>query len=66
MDRVAAKIAQEIAVLLEHDNVNAGAGQQISEHHPRRPAPGDSVATAERFPAVRHEGLLLEWACDRR
>ena len=43
MDGVAAEIAQEVGVLLEHDDVDAGTGQQKAEHHARGPAAGDAA-----------------------
>ena len=39
MHRVAAEIAQEILVLLQHGDVDAGAGQKKAQHHPGRPPP---------------------------
>ena len=39
MDGVAAKVAQEVGVLLEHDDVDAGARQQEAEHQPAGPPP---------------------------
>ncbi len=39
MDRVAAEIAQEVFVLLEHDHVDAGAGEQQRRHHSGGPPP---------------------------
>src|SRR5262245_41515072 len=33
MDGVAAKVAEEVPVLFEHDHLNSGAGQQQPEHH---------------------------------
>ena len=44
MNRIAAKIAQEIAVLFQHQDFDAGARQQIPEHHAGRPAAGDAAA----------------------
>ena len=38
MNRVAAKIAQEVAVLLEHRGRHAGPREQVAEHHAGRPA----------------------------
>ena len=35
MDGVAAKVAQEVGMLLEHDDVDAGARQQEAEHELR-------------------------------
>ena len=49
MNGVAAKIAQEIAVLLEHDGVDAGACEQKSEHEPARSAADDAATCGELF-----------------
>src|SRR5262245_24292823 len=35
MNRIAAKIAQKICMLFQHNDVDAGAGKQEAEHHPR-------------------------------
>ncbi len=43
MDGVAAEIAQEVGVLLEHDHVDAGARQQEAEHEPARPTADDAA-----------------------
>src|SRR5439155_26675295 len=51
---VAAEIAQEVAVLFEDDDVNAGAREQHAEHHAGRSAAGDAAARLERFGGVRH------------
>src|SRR5881396_2082183 len=48
MDRVAAEVAQEVGVLLQHDHVDAGARQEQAEHHPGRAAAGDAAACRER------------------
>ena len=45
MDGVAAEVAQEIGVLLEHHDVDAGARQQKAEHHAGRPAAGDGASS---------------------
>ena len=47
MDGVAAEIAQEIGVLLQHDDVDAGAREQKAEHHAGRPAADDAAARGE-------------------
>ena len=49
MDRVAAEVAQEIGVLFQHDDVDAGAGQQKPEHHPGRTAADDATAGLHGF-----------------
>src|SRR5262249_60363113 len=41
MDDVAAEVAQEVAMLLEHDDVDAGAREQEPEHEPARSASND-------------------------
>ena len=43
MDGVAAEIAQEIGVLLQHHDIDAGAGQQEAQHHAGRAAAGDGA-----------------------
>jgi uncharacterized protein with von Willebrand factor type A (vWA) domain len=48
VDGVAAKVAQEIRVLLEHDDIDAGAREQEAEHHPGRPAAGNAASGADR------------------
>ena len=39
MYRIAPEIAEEIGMLLQHQNVDTGPGQQQARHHPRRPSP---------------------------
>ena len=48
VDRVAAKVAQEVGVLLEHENLDAGPGEEEPEHHPGRPSTGDAAGRRER------------------
>ena len=48
MNRVAAEIAEEIGVLLQHHDMNAGARQQESEHHPGGAAAGDAALRRDR------------------
>jgi hypothetical protein len=45
MDGIAAEIAQKIRMLFEHGHGNSGAGQEKTEHHPRRPAAYDTAAS---------------------
>jgi hypothetical protein len=49
MDGVAAEIAQEIGVLLEHHHLDAGAGEQIAQHHAGGSASGDAAPCGEGF-----------------
>ncbi len=44
MNGIAAKIAQEIAVLFQHQDFNTGTRQQIAQHHAGRSAAGDAAA----------------------
>jgi hypothetical protein len=44
MYRVAAEVAQEIGVLFEHENIDSGARQQQSQHHPGRAAARDATS----------------------
>ena len=48
VDRVAAEIAQKIAVLLEDDHLDPGAGQQEAQHHSGRTAAGDRTGGSGR------------------
>src|SRR6516164_11311181 len=50
MNRVAAKIAQEISVLLEHQDIDTRASQQETCHHPGRSAARDATLCLGRFP----------------
>ena len=48
MHGVAAKIAEEIGVLLQHHDIDPGAPQQIAEHHAGRPAADDAATHCHR------------------
>ena len=55
MHGVAAKIAEEIGMFLQHDRIDAGAAQQIAQHHAGRTAaddaaPGGDGARRRSFP----------------
>ena len=54
MDRVAAEIAEEIGVLLQHHYAHARAREQETEHHPGRAAAGDAalVVIGANWPCV--------------
>ena len=54
MNSIAAKVAQEIAVLFQHQHLDAGARQQIPQHHAGRTAAGDAAA---RGNFLRRHGL---------
>ncbi len=56
MNGIAAKIAQEIAVLFQHQDFDPGARQQIAQHHAGRPAAGDAAAHGN---FLRCHGLSL-------
>ncbi len=47
MDRVAAEIAQEVRVLLEHDHIDARAREQEAEHHSGGAAADDAAARGQ-------------------
>jgi hypothetical protein len=49
MNGVAAKVAQEIGVLLKHDDVDSGTRQQEAEHEPARPAADDAATGRNLF-----------------
>ena len=46
MDGVAAEVAQEVAVLLQHHDLDAGARQQEAQHHAGEPAAHDAHCRA--------------------
>src|SRR5208283_1986634 len=54
MDSVAAKVAKEIGMLLQHHDIDAGACQQKAEHHPGRPAAGDAALRGDRRTRHHH------------
>ena len=58
MDRVASKVAEEIAMFLEHDDVHAGAREQIAEHHPGGAA-ASNAATRARQARIGHRGEMI-------
>jgi L-aminopeptidase/D-esterase-like protein len=49
VDRVASEVAQEIGVLLDDDDVDAGSGEEIPAHQARRPAAGNHHVGDETF-----------------
>ena len=48
MHGVAAEITEEIGVLLQHHDLDAGAAKQIAEHHAGRAAADDATADIDR------------------
>ena len=56
MDRVAAKIAEEILVLLEHRYLDAGACQKHAKHHSR----WATARNATRDPLIHDDQLRLK------
>ena len=55
MHRVAAKVAQEIVVLLKHDDLDAGSREQERQHHAGGSATGD--AASGRVSVLSHKYL---------
>jgi hypothetical protein len=49
MDGIAAKIAQEIGMLFQHNYVNSGACEQIAAHHSRGAAANYATTRGDRF-----------------
>jgi hypothetical protein len=49
MNGVAAEVAQEVGMLLEHDDVHAGTREQEAEHHPAGPAADDAATRGNLF-----------------
>ena len=68
MDRVAAEIAQKVGVLFEHQDRNAGAGQQQPEHHSGGSTSGDAATNGKlaighrEFPICASETLARNGA----
>ena len=48
MHDIAAEIAQEVGVLFENGDSDAGARQQKAEHHAGRPAAGNAARRFDR------------------
>ena len=46
VDRVAAEVAQKVAVLFHHRDIDPGARQEKPEHHPGRTAAGNGAGHA--------------------
>ena len=44
MHGVAAKVAEEIRMLLQHHDIDAGAAEEITEHHASRTSADDAAA----------------------
>ena len=59
VDGVAAEVAQEIPVLLQHRHVDAGPRQQVARHHAGRPTAGDD-ASGGTLGSVCHGRRTLE------
>ncbi len=58
MDGVAAEVAQEVGVLLQHHDVDAGARQQQPQHH----AGGTAAGDAARGGDLVHRTPVLSWS----
>jgi hypothetical protein len=58
VDEVAAMIGREISITLEHDHVDAGAREEMTEHEPRRPSADDAAARIDAFHARPHPTLV--------
>jgi hypothetical protein len=52
MNRVPAEIAEEVRMLLQHHDVDAGAREQEAQHHSRWPPAGDAALRGDG--RVRH------------
>ncbi|MGY3359168.1 hypothetical protein ACVWZK_005831 [Bradyrhizobium sp. GM0.4] len=48
MHGVAAEVAEEIRMLLQHHDIDAGAPEEIAEHHARRSAADDATPHLQR------------------
>ena len=73
VDRVAPEVPEEIGVLLEHEDGDAGARQQQAEHHAGRSAAGDAalhgacaLVHESRSSLCRRRRLSARVAADRK
>ena len=55
MNGVAAEIAIKIGVLLQHDCVHAGAGEEVTAHHSGRSAADDRATDPNLRQRAHHE-----------
>jgi hypothetical protein len=53
MNGVAAKIAEEVPMLFEHNHFDAGAGQQQPEHHPGGAAADNTTCGSDLLRILR-------------
>ena len=49
MNRVAAKVAKKIGVLLQNDDLHTRAGKEMARHHSSRPAAHDAASGVGRL-----------------
>ena len=63
VDGVAAEVAQEIGVLLQHHDVDAAAGEEKAEHHSRRSAPDHATGGPDLLMSRRNLALGRTGAC---
>jgi hypothetical protein len=61
VDGVAAEVAQEVGMLLEHDDIHARARQQEAEHQPAGPAADDAATRGNLFGS--HSCVLRDQGC---
>ena len=54
VDGVATKVAQEVRVLLQHNDIDAGTSEEEAEHHPGRPAACDTTLSLNNLRSCRH------------
>src|SRR5262249_26627112 len=59
MDGVAAEVTEEVCVLLQHDHVHAGAGEEKAQHHAGGPAAHDAAAVA--LPLIVHGAHMMDF-----
>src|SRR3546814_2531196 len=62
MHGIATKIAQEVAVLFEHQGLDAGACEQQAQNHPGRSAADDAAACADRV-RIGHDPSMRAQRC---
>jgi len=60
VDGVTAKVAEEVAVLFEHDHLDPGAGKQQTQHDPGRASADHAAVDTQNRAIVLHRPLSYE------
>ena len=63
MDRVAAKIAEDVRMFLKHHHLYAGTGEQIPKHHAGGSASGDAATSGGDLGRHRSDSTIVSVNC---